>query len=461
MRHTSANLLSEAPKIAALTRRRKHLTGTSLPEVRQIAVVGDEPEALLLAVLFSEARVSIYLAGPFEGSDNRVFSNTWDEAQWLLNLHRRNGRIVQVGDPEELPLARIPNIIVTGHANSQLGMSSLERAVRTVAKNLQKDSSLTFAGLCRPGYTLGTIGGMVEKYSGLSIDGEIGLCYLPLLWNGEDFQAFREKPVILAAATEKVASHAHGLFLQVFPAITSTPKISTAEAAGLFTPLYREVVGALELELAGFCQNERVDYAEASTLCKTLGSQAWGAPRTSPARDSVASTIAASAIGARGSRLIKVAKRVNEHAPSQVLELIKSALALCGRRIRHTKIAFLGLNGLQSVSSIKRSPPQILHTLRRRGASISLFLRETSTRSLGEYPDSISVETSLRRTVQSASCAVVALDRLSGTELDPQLLASEMTRPGAVCDISRVLEASNVERAGLFYTSIGRGHTEA
>jgi len=32
-----------------------------------------------------------------------------------------------------------------------------------------------------------------------------------------------------------------------------------------------------------------------------------------------------------------------------------------------------------------------------------------------------------------------------------------MNRPGAICDLTRVLEASNVERAGLFYTTIGRG----
>lgn len=288
----------------------------------------------------------------------------------------------------------------------------------------------------------------------------MGLSYLPLLWNGEQLQAFREKPIIMAAATDKAASHVQDLFLQVFPAVTSTSKVNAAEAAGLFTSLYREVVGALELELASLCQNERVDYAEASDLCKVSGLRGLGALRTTPARDSLASAIALSTLGARGSRLIRAAKRVNEHAPSQVLVLIKNALALCGRRIRHSKIAVLGLNGLQSLSTTKPSTPQILQTLGRRGASISLYLGETSTRIHSEYPETIKVETSIRRTVQKASCAVVALDRLSGADLNPQILASEMTRPGAVCDLSRVLEASNVERAGLFYTSIGRGSPE-
>jgi hypothetical protein len=51
----------------------------------------------------------------------------------------------------------------------------------------------------------------------------------------------------------------------------------------------------------------------------------------------------------------------------------------------------------------------------------------------------------------------VALDRSDFGEISPQKLASEMSHPGAICDLSRVLEASNVEKVGLFYTSIGRG----
>jgi hypothetical protein len=67
------------------------------------------------------------------------------------------------------------------------------------------------------------------------------------------------------------------------------------------------------------------------------------------------------------------------------------------------------------------------------------------------------VESSLLRAVAKANCTVVALPKSAATELDPDQIASEMNRPGAICDLTRVLEASNVERAGLFYTTIGRG----
>ena len=67
------------------------------------------------------------------------------------------------------------------------------------------------------------------------------------------------------------------------------------------------------------------------------------------------------------------------------------------------------------------------------------------------------VESSLLRAVAEANCTVVALPKSSTIELDANQIANEMNRPGAICDLTRVLEASNVERAGLFYTTIGRG----
>ena len=67
------------------------------------------------------------------------------------------------------------------------------------------------------------------------------------------------------------------------------------------------------------------------------------------------------------------------------------------------------------------------------------------------------VESSLMKAVAKANCIVVALSKSSASELDPDQLATEMNRPGAICDLTRVLEASNVEKAGLFYTTIGRG----
>ena len=56
---------------------------------------------------------------------------------------------------------------------------------------------------------------------------------------------------------------------------------------------------------------------------------------------------------------------------------------------------------------------------------------------------------------------MIALERLEDGELNVPKLASEMSHPAAVCDLTGVLEASNVERAGLLYASFGRGILES
>jgi len=70
------------------------------------------------------------------------------------------------------------------------------------------------------------------------------------------------------------------------------------------------------------------------------------------------------------------------------------------------------------------------------------------------------VEPDLARAVQKAQCVIIALkpSYRESCILTPQKLAVELDRPAVICDLSRVMEASNVERSGLFYTSIGRGN---
>jgi hypothetical protein len=121
-------------------------------------------------------------------------------------------------------------------------------------------------------------------------------------------------------------------------------------------------------------------------------------------------------------------------------------------------VAILGTEGLLKNSWSKPESPQIIESLRKKGAQITLYPGEKGSQPwvqmLGAHAR---VENSLLRAVSKANCTLVALPKSSATEFDAEQIATEMNRPGAICDLTRVLEASNVEKAGLFYTTIGRG----
>lgn len=430
------------------------------PLSRNTAVIGDQPEALILSVLLAEAKISNYLVGPFEqsteGHENR---RGIEEALWLLAVHQKSGRIRLLPDHEQLPFAEITNTMIAYHATNPHDSNRLEMMIRNLAVNLPAGGNLIFTGLCRPNYTSTVLRETVEKHSGMRIGTDLGLFYLPLFWAGEQIQAFREKPKILSGIGDDTSPQVQETLLRIFPAMSWAPKIAAAEAAGLFTSVYREVVGALELELAKISENHGVDYGEVLGLCKGFGMNLLGLPEHIPPRDVIGSAIALGATGGKSAaQLIRAAKRVNEEYQLQVLGMIRNALAHCGQRLRRSKIAILGLDGLAGNTWSRPEPPQILQALRKKGASLSIYPGEAESLTVARMIGSdFRVETNLLKAVADANCAVVALHSPVSGELDPKKLALEMRRPGAVCDLTRVLEASNVERAGLFYASIGRG----
>jgi UDP-N-acetyl-D-mannosaminuronate dehydrogenase len=414
----------------------------------------------LLSTLFAEAGQSNSLVGHFdEVKTKRAETGGLGEARWLLGVHRKAGTTTLLGSVDELS-ANPPSIVVlTGHAVSQRELGELERTTRAICKFLPHGANIIFTGLCRPNFTGTILRETIEKHSGHTVGRDVELSYVPLFWGGETLQKFREKPKLVAGIGTNAPSSAQEIFLTIFPSISTSAKLSAAEAAGLFGPIYRDVLRALEFELSSLCEADNVDYSEALDLSRQSGTDNLGIPNTFMARDAIASNIAINNAGGRGSMsVVKAARRINEAGEQKVLDLIKNALSLCGKRFRHSRIAILGFSGLESPRDPKPSPPPIMQTLQRRGAILSVYPgRDHRWFEAGVLGEHVRVENAPLRAASKTSCALVALDRSDLGEISPQKLATEMSHPGAVCDLSRVLEASNVERAGLFYTSIGRG----
>ena len=434
-------------------------TNNQLSESK-IAIVGNQPEALLISTLFAEAGQQNCLVGHFdEAKTRRTETGGLAEARWLLGVHRKAGNTHLLSNVEELSTIPPSIVILTSHAVSQKELSELERTTRALCKFLPQGASLTFTGLCRPNFTSTFLRETIEKHSGHIVGKDVQLSYMPLFWGGETLQKFREKPKLVAGFGTEAPTRAQEIFLSIFPSMSTSVKLSAAEAAGLFGPIYRDVLRALEFELASMCEVDDVDYAEALDLCRQSGTDNLGIPRTFVARDAIASNIAISGTSKRGSiGVVRAARRVNEAGEQRVLDMIKNALSLCGKRFRHSRIAILGFTGLESSRDPKPNPPPILQTLERRGAILSVYPgRDIRWFEGGVLSDRVRVENTPLKAASKANCSLVALDRMDFGEISPQKLASEMGRPGAICDLSRVLEASNVERAGLFYTSIGRG----
>src|SRR3989442_8654445 len=285
------------------------------------------------------------------------------------------------------------------------------------------------------------------------------LYYMPLLWPGERIREVKEKRNVLAGFEGALSTAFQEELLRVFPTLSLSATVEVAEASGLYSAVSREVARALELELAKLSEGHGIDYDEVLELCGD--SRITPTERTNPIleRESIGTSIALSSSQRRnGPRLLRAAHSVNEEYQSQIVEMIRRALGHCGYPFRRSRIAILGTDGLLKNPWSKPESPPIIELLRKRGARISLYPGETGSqpwaRIVGER---VRIENSLLRAVAKANCTVVALPKSSAPELNADQIATEMNRPGAISVLTRVLAASIVERAGLFYTTIGRG----
>src|SRR6266705_994426 len=222
----------------------------SMEENHSVAIIGDNPEALLLSVLYAEAGISNYLVGPF-GDDGRTHSNRpgIEEALWLLAILTKSGKNSLTPDYSQLPLSQVRTLVLAAHASTPEHTNGLEMTARNIAPGLAAGTTVAFAGLCRPHYTSSVLKTTVEKHGGLKIGTDLNFYYLPLIWSGESIQEFREKPKVLAGFEGAISNTFQAELLRVFPTLSLASSVELAEAAGLFSAVSREVARHLDWNL--------------------------------------------------------------------------------------------------------------------------------------------------------------------------------------------------------------------
>ena len=432
----------------------------SVEPSHSVAIVGDTPEALLISVLYAEAGIRNYLVGPF-GENGRTHVNRpgIEEALWLLGILSRSGKICVVPEYRQLPFSRIHTVILASHVSSAENASALEMNARNLAPVLSPGTNVALMGLCSPHYTSSVLKSTMEKYGGLKSGSGLDLYYLPLYWKGERIQEFREEPKVLAALQSRPSGKFQEELLRVFPILSLAGTTELAEASGLFSVISHEVGQALGLELAKISESYGINFDEVIDLCKhtRIGLSRLGA--SIPGRESMGTGIALSSSQRQDiPKLVRATHSVNEDYQAQIVDLIRRALRHCGYPFRRSRVAILGTDGLLKNSWTKPESFPLVESLRKKGARVSLYPADDGSQPWVQMVgNNAEVESSLLRAVAKASCAVVALPNSDASTLDVDQMATQMNRPGAVCDLTRALEASNVERAGLFYTAIGRG----
>jgi UDP-N-acetyl-D-mannosaminuronate dehydrogenase len=246
--------------------------GEDLEEQHRVAIIGNDPEALLLSVLHAEAGISNYLVGQFREWDQaQEHRSGIEEALWLFQVHKRAGRIIHETDSAQLPISRTKTLMIATSPGNAREIDSLEQTLRTVAPQLSAGTQVVFVGLCKPHFTSEVVRSAIEKHSGMKVGQDIGLSYIPMHWTGEAISELRERPEIVATFGDQMSDGFQEQILRIFPSLTKTNRPENAEAAGLFAALSREVTHALMLDLAKASKTFGLAFEEIASLSSKLG----------------------------------------------------------------------------------------------------------------------------------------------------------------------------------------------
>jgi nucleotide sugar dehydrogenase len=328
-------------------------------------------------------------------------------------------------------------------------------AFKQVGAVLPKGSLVVYGGVAGIGFVNSIVKETLENTSGFKAGEDFGLAYNPVL-NAEGNKAGHITDRTLTIAAED--KYSLNAAVVIFGAITkkSVNKISNfkfAEAASLFEAAKHDTITALNNELAMFCENACLDYAETIKLVENNDPTASASPTIADEinRDEVYLLLENAENLSVKLRLPTIARQLNENMTKHALNLTQEALRATGKTLRRSKVALLGATEQGTGSAT------FAESLEAKGAKVSQY----DPYGGGERRESkVAVKKTLNEAVEGADCVVLLSDQEHLKRLNLKKLHALMKSPAALVDLAGAVEQPKVESLGFAFRGLGKGERE-
>jgi len=451
----------------AMTFKEDDLNSPEEREKHRIAVIGCGRLGIATACLFSEANFKVVCFNPDPYITNQINEgiNVFDESE-LDRMLKRNlieGRLKATRDLKEAVsksdiLFLMAEIPVDG--KNRPIYSNLEETCKEIGLNLQPGSLIIVQSVVAPSITENLIIETLEKSSGLEAGVDFGLAYSPVRASpGAAIKYLREHARIIAAIDEQSMRAAKALLKTVTKGeLVEVSNIRTAEAAGVFGDIYKDVCIALSNELASFCEKARIDYIEALTALNKQSEYHLSKPGLKGGETVEAPyylMTEAENVGIK-LRITALARKINNEVSKYAYNLIKDAVHSCEKTVKRSKIAVLGVSCHPNVKETKSSQVlELIRLLRKRGGRVSVYdpyFTYTELSQMG-YP----AERSLTRALERADCLLIAVGHEKFKSLRLNRIKAIMRKPPIIVDLAHIIDPVKAEKEGFIYRGLGRG----
>ena len=435
----------------------------------KIAVIGLGWMGLPTACLFAEAGfkvtgvdIDLKVVKIINDAKSPIPEPTVDA---LIRRNAESGRLKATSNIKQAAADNEAIIIIVPTAideNRKPDYSAVERACREIGKGLQEGSLVLLESTIGPGSTEGFVRESLELASGMNAGSDFSLAYSPIRATAgrvvKDIQGY---PRIVGGFDQRSLETASALMgLIVKEKIIKVKNLRTAESTKLFENIYRDVNIALVNELAILCERLGVDFDEAMQAANTQPYSHLHSPSIGVGGHCIPVNpyflLEKAEEQGVDLRMVHLARKINDNMYTHSIRLVSDALRACGKKLRRSNVALLGVSFRANVKETRFSMAKTVNNaLQRKGVSMRVYdprFTVEELKALGYNGFS-----SLERAVENADCILITVGHDEFKTIAPSKIAHMMRRPAAIVDCGHVLDPSAVEKEGFVYRGIGRG----
>jgi UDP-N-acetyl-D-mannosaminuronic acid dehydrogenase len=337
---------------------------------------------------------------------------------------------------------------------------SLREVSKNIGERIKKGALVVVESTVAPGTTQNLVQTIIEKESGLKggVDFDLAFSYERVM-PGRLIEFIVHMPRVVGGITPQATKRAVNLYSTICKEKIYTTDTLSAELAKTIENAYRDVNIAFANEMALVCESLGVNIFEIIELINARHDRHMHIPGAGVGGHCLPKDpwLLRYGLYEYGSwkiepEFISLARRVNDHMPIHMADLVENALQARSVAIQDANITVLGVAYLEDSDDTRNTPAAVLvAALQGRGAKVRLHDPYVKEWEFGPQK----IEPDIMKAVKGADCLVLVTKHSEYRSLDLDSIKEVMRTP-AIVDGRNVFNMKKLESKGFEYRCVGK-----
>ncbi len=337
---------------------------------------------------------------------------------------------------------------------------SLREVSKNIGERIKKGALVVVESTVAPGTTQNVVQEIIETQSGFKggVDFDLAFSYERVM-PGKLLEYIVNMPRVVGGITSQSTKRAFDLYSKIVKDEIYTTDTLSAELSKTIENAYRDINIAFANEMALVCESLGVNIFEIIKLINARHDRHMHIPGAGVGGHCLPKDpwLLRYGLYEYGTwkiepEFISLARRINNHMPIHMAELVENALRAKNVSVQNASITILGVAYLEDSDDTRNSPASpLIATLKAKGAEV--VLHDPYVRDWDLGPDN--VEKDFQKAIENSDCLALVTKHKVYFELDLPEIRKKMRTP-TIVDGRNVFDKDEVEQAGFEYRCIGK-----